>query len=53
VQADKAGDQLQDEELVFERELVFGVLQVFLEQLLGEPLGVVDEVQGGEVEGVG
>jgi hypothetical protein len=49
VQADETGHQLQDEELVVERELVLGVLEVLLEQLLGEPLRIVDEVQGREV----
>jgi len=52
VEADEAGDQLQDEELVFEGELVLCVLQVLLKELFGEALGIVDEVQGGEVQGV-
>ena len=52
MEADEAGDQLQDEELVFEGELVLCVLQVLLKELFGEALGIVDEVQGGEVQGV-
>jgi hypothetical protein len=49
VQADETGHQLQDKELVVEGKLVLGVLQVLLEELLGEPLRIVNEVQGREV----
>lgn len=52
VQTNQTGDELKDEELVIETESVFGILEVFLEQLLGETLRVVEEVEGGEVEWV-
>ena len=52
MEADKPSYQLQDEQLVLKVEPVLCVLQVFLEKLLGKPLGVVDEVERGEVEGM-
>ena len=43
---------MQDEKLVVERKLVLCILQVLLEQLFSKPLGVVDEMQRREVQGV-
>lgn len=53
VKADQTGDKLQDLKLALQRELILGVLEVLLEELLGKALGVVEEVKRREIEGMG
>ncbi|KAJ0160085.1 hypothetical protein CTA2_8583 [Colletotrichum tanaceti] len=52
VETDQPRHQLQDKQLVLVRQLRLGVLQVLLEDVLGEALRVVQQVKGGEVERV-
>lgn len=50
VEADEAGDELEDEELLFKGEFVVGAGEVLGEEGVGEALGIVEEVERGKVE---
>ena len=45
MKADQTRHQLEDGQLALEGKAVLGVLEVLLEELLGESLRVVDQVQ--------
>lgn len=53
VQSDETGDELEDEQLQIDGELAVVAGEMLGEEELGEALGIVEEVEGGEVERVG